>query len=428
MSGIVVIGAQWGDEGKGKVIDYLAEKSDYVVRFQGGNNAGHTLVVGNETRVMHLVPSGILQPGTLCVISSGVVVDPQIFIDEIDALHADGIDAGPKRLRLSSSASVILAWHRAIDQAREARAGDARIGTTGRGIGPAYEDLVGRRAVFARDLDDEARLRQKLEALREEKDALLTFLGGAPVDVPAMLATLLALGKRIAPYVDDTARIVNDALIDGKRVLFEGAQGTLLDVMHGSYPYVTSSHTVAAGACIGAGIGPTRINRVLGVVKAYTTRVGGGPFPTELDDATGVRLLKTGNEYGATTGRPRRTGWLDMVVLRYATRINGMTGFFLNKLDVLSGLEKINICTAYEIDGKRVTDFPTDVALLERAKPLYETVPGWTDSLKSARAFDEMPPQARDYVTLIESELNIPAYVVSVGPARDESILMHKLW
>jgi len=421
---LVAVGAQWGDEGKGKLVDWLAPAADLVVRFHGGNNAGHTLVVEGQKTVLHVVPAGVLNPDTQNLIGPGVVVDPEILLGELDVLQARGVLRDPSRVRVSGRAHVILDWHTALDKAREERAQGRAIGTTGRGIGPTYEDKVGRRGIRVADLLDPVGLRLLISRLAEQKNfELVEYYRWQPVDEEALYAKAVEWGRRLEPYVDHTGRILERALREGKTVLFEGAQGTFLDIDHGTYPYVTSSNCVAGAVCAGAGIGPTRIDRVLGITKAYTTRVGGGPFPTELDDAQGEELRRLGAEFGATTGRPRRCGWLDAVMLREACAVNGFTSLAVNKLDVLSGIAKVQIATAYRIDGKRTEEFPMTLGELERAEPEYESHAGWTEDLRELRRFEDLPRNARDYVARIEALVGVPVELISVGPERDETIV-----
>ncbi|AKQ67508.1 Adenylosuccinate synthetase [Myxococcus hansupus] len=430
MPNVVVIGAQWGDEGKGKVVDLLTEHAQVVVRFQGGNNAGHTLVVGGQKTVLHLIPSGILHPGKTCVIGNGVVVDPAVLVGEIDALKVRGFLKDDAQLLISDNAHVIFPWHKLLDSFREKARGGSAIGTTGRGIGPAYEDKVARRGIRVRDLLNPDRLRTRIEArlpqaLDELKD--LCAQAGDPVpqlEVPQILAEFTALGERLKPFVHDASLYLSGQVRRGARILFEGAQGTLLDVDHGTYPFVTSSNCVAGNAAVGSGLGPTAIDKVMGISKAYTTRVGGGPFPTELNDATGDQLRKVGDEFGATTGRPRRCGWLDGVVLRYASRVNGLWGMALTKLDVLSGLKTLQICTAYELDGQKVTELPGDYEDLARVKPIYETLQGWDEKIAGVRTFDELPENAKRYVRRVEEVSGVPVVCVSVGADRGETVLL----
>jgi adenylosuccinate synthase len=430
MPNVVVIGAQWGDEGKGKVVDLLTEHAQVVVRFQGGNNAGHTLVVGGQKTVLHLIPSGILHEGKRCVIGNGVVVDPTVLMKEVDALRARGFLSDPSQLQLSANAHVIFPWHRHLDLLREKSRGGGAIGTTGRGIGPAYEDKVARRGIRVRDLLDEARLRRRVkERLATVQEELAWLARAARAEEPLLHEDEVvneygALGKKLKPFVSDTSLFLAQQVAKGTRMLFEGAQGTLLDVDHGTYPFVTSSNCVAGNAASGSGLGPTAIDRVMGITKAYTTRVGGGPFPTELDDALGERLRKVGDEFGATTGRPRRCGWLDMVVLRFAVRVNGLWGLALTKMDVLSGLPTVKVCTAYEVDGEKVDELPGDLEDLSRAKPIYEELPGWEQKLAGARTLEDLPPTALRYVRRVEELSGVPVVCISVGADRGETILL----
>ena len=423
MATLVAVGAQWGDEGKGKIVDWLATRADVVARFQGGNNAGHTLVVNGEQTVLHLVPAGVLRPGTLNLIGPGVVVDPRALLDELDKLVARGILQDPARVRVSGRAHVILDFHIALDKAREESRKQSAIGTTGRGIGPAYEDKVARRGIRIADLLEPVSLREAVARLAREKNFELTQVHHwAPVDADAVYAAACEFGRKLAPFVDHTGRLLVRALREGKNVLFEGAQGTFLDVDHGTYPYVTSSNCVAGAACTGSGVGPTAIDHVLGISKAYTTRVGGGPFPTEDTGAGGERLRELGSEFGATTGRPRRCGWLDLVMLREAATVNGLTGLAINKLDILSGLAEVPIAVAYEIDGKHTDEFPMTLGELSRAEPVYEAMPGWDADLSGARRIEDLPDAARRYVERIETLVDVPVEVVSVGPGRDQTI------
>ncbi|MBW2057356.1 MAG: adenylosuccinate synthase [Deltaproteobacteria bacterium] len=400
---VVVVGAQWGDEGKGKVIDLLTEFSDIVVRFQGGNNAGHTLVVGGEKFVFHLIPSGILHETKRCVIGNGVVISPGVLIDEIDALRKRGYFRSDSQLLISEQAHLIMPYHQRLDLARERFQGRNRIGTTGRGIGPAYEDKMGRSGIRVADLLDEGVFRRKLEASLLEKNFTLTrFFKEEPCSKEEILEEYGVFRSRIAPFVANTSVFLNEAISEGRRVLFEGAQGCLLDVDHGTYPFVTSSNTVAANACTGAGIGPTCIDYVLGVSKAYTTRVGEGPFPTELHDETGERIRARGGEYGATTGRPRRCGWFDAVVLRHAVLMNGMSGLVITKLDVLDEMEKIRICTGYRYQGNLLRWVPANMEVLKHCEPVYEECEGWLKDTGGARSFSDLPLRARQYVKRLE--------------------------
>ncbi len=426
MPAIVLAGAQWGDEGKGKATDLLGDSVDYVVRYQGGNNAGHTVVIGDETYALHLLPSGVLSPHVIPVIGNGVVVDPAVLLREIDDLRARGLSC--ERLLISANAHLIMPHHRALDKVTERYLGEARIGTTGRGIGPAYGDKIARMGIRVQDLFDRGILRQKLAlALREKNQLLTKVYNRRGIDIDAVAAEYVGYGEQLRPYVADTSLLLNQALDDGKVVLLEGAQATMLDVDHGTYPFVTSSSPTAGGACAGSGIGPTRITKVIGILKAYTTRVGAGPFPTELHDAQGEYLRKAGGEYGVTTGRSRRTGWFDAVVGRYATRINGITDYFVTKLDVLSGLEKVPVCVAYEVDGARHDEMPMSQTALHHAKPVYEYFDGWWEDISCARSFTELPGRARDYVRALEEMIAAPIAAIGVGPGRDQTITVRPL-
>jgi adenylosuccinate synthase len=423
VTALVAVGAQWGDEGKGKIVDWLALSADLVVRFHGGNNAGHTLIVDGRKTVLHLVPSGVLQPNTVNLIGPGVVVDPRVLLEELDKIQASGVLRDPSRVRVSGRAHVILDWHISLDKARDEARREGAIGTTGRGIGPAYEDKVARRGIRVADLLDAAALRPAIDRLAKEKNFELTQLHGWPaIDADALYDELLALGRRLEPFVDHTGRILDRALRENKKVLFEGAQGTFLDIDHGTYPYVTSSNCVAGAACTGAGVGPTRIDTVLGITKAYTTRVGGGPFPTEDQGAGGQWLGEKGMEFGATTGRKRRCGWLDLVVLREAAIVNGLTSFAMNKLDILSGLPAIPVATAWRIDGKLVHDFPMTLDEVARAEAVYEVMPGWREDITGVRTYTALPDNARRYVERIEALVGVPIDVISVGADRDQTI------
>jgi adenylosuccinate synthase len=430
MPNVVVVGAQWGDEGKGKVVDLLTEHAQVVVRFQGGNNAGHTLVVGGQKTVLHLIPSGILHPGKTCVIGNGVVVDPAVLVKEIDALKARGFLKDDSHLIVSDNAHVIFPWHKLLDTFREKARGGSAIGTTGRGIGPAYEDKVARRGIRVRDLLQPERLRKRIdERLPEVLEELRELCRLANEPVPTLEASQLVseyaeLGDRLRPHVADASLFLAGQVARGARILFEGAQGTLLDVDHGTYPYVTSSNCVAGNAAVGSGLGPTTIDKVMGISKAYTTRVGGGPFPTELTDALGDQLRKVGDEFGATTGRPRRCGWLDGVVLRYSVRVNGLSSLALTKMDVLSGIKSLQLCNAYELDGQRLTELPGDYEDLGRVKPVYETLPGWDEKLAGVRTFDELPENAKRYVRRVEEISGVPVTCISVGADRGETVLL----
>jgi len=425
MPNVVVVGAQWGDEGKGKIVDLLTLQADVVVRFQGGNNAGHTLVVDGEKTVLHLIPAGILHPGKSCVIGNGVVLDPGVFVMEIDRLKQKGFLKDDAQLVLSLDAHVIMPWHKQIDIAREAAAGAGKIGTTGRGIGPTYEDKVARRGLRVRDLLDEARLARRVKERLPSAVEELKRLGAAPdLDEATIVRGYAELGKRLATYATDVSLWLHRAIKAGKQLLFEGAQGTMLDVDHGTYPYVTSSNTVAGNAVVGCGLGPGSVDYVLGITKAYSTRVGGGPYPTELKDATGERLRAIGNEFGATTGRPRRTGWLDMLALRYAARVNGLDGLAVTKLDCLTGFETIKIAVAYRIGGATYDEMPSDLDLLERAEAVYEELPGWTEKVDGLRSFQAFPRNAQAYVKRIEALSGVKVIGLSVGADRGETIML----
>jgi adenylosuccinate synthase len=426
MPAIVLVGAQWGDEGKGKATDLLGDRVDYVVRYQGGNNAGHTVVIGDETYALHMLPSGVLSPGAVPVIGNGVVIDPQVLLDEIDGLQARGVDCG--KLLVSANAHLIMPYHRALDKVTERYLGSARIGTTGRGIGPAYGDKIARVGIRVQDLFDPGILRKKLElVLREKNQVLSKVYNRRGIDPQPCADEYLRYAERLCRYVADTGLILSQALDQGRVVLLEGAQATMLDVDHGTYPFVTSSSPTAGGACAGSGIGPTRITKVIGVAKAYTTRVGEGPFPTELHDEQGEWLRKTGAEYGVTTGRPRRTGWFDAVIARYATRVNGVTDYFLTKLDVLSGLDRVPVCVAYEVDGTRQDEIPMTQTEFHHAVPVYEYFDGWCEDISKARSFDELPANARTYITAVENMIGAPVAAVGVGPRRDQTLQLSPL-
>ncbi len=420
MAVTVVVGAQWGDEGKGKIVDVLSEDADIVARYQGGANAGHTIVVGNQQYILHLIPAGILHAKPICVIGNGVVVDPVALLEEIAMLQEHGIPI-EGRLYISHKAHVIMPYHKALDAANEQR---QSIGTTGRGIGPAYADKISRTGIRIVDLLDPHHLEQKLRKNIAEKTALLQqYYGITPnFDVEAMVQEYLAFDKKIDPYVRDVTGLLHQAIADGKNILLEGAQGALLDVDHGTYPYVTSSNPTSGGACTGVGIPPTAITEIIGIVKAYATRVGNGPFPTEQTGAVGDRLRKQGQEFGATTGRPRRCGWLDLVALRYSTMVNGFTGIALTKLDVLSTFSEIPVATAYRVDGEILKSFPVDPPTLERVVPEYTTLPGWKTSLQGIRRFDQLPVQAQRYVGFIEEFLQVPIRMISTSPNRQDIV------
>ena len=424
---MVVIGTQWGDEGKGKVVDWLTDHAQGVVRFQGGHNAGHTLVIGGKKTVLHLVPSGILRKDVTCYIGNGVVLSPEALIKEVDELEAAGVEVNA-RLRISEACPLILSYHQALDQAREAAKGSGKIGTTGRGIGPAYEDKVARRAIRLQDLMVPQRFAEKLRELLDFHNFVLTkYLSAKAVDFQQCHDEALSYAPRLAPLIEDIPRRLYEAAQAGQNLLFEGAQGTLLDVDHGTYPFVTSSNATAGGAATGSGIGPGLFQNVIGIVKAYTTRVGAGPFPTELFDEWGELLRKTGHEYGTTTGRPRRCGWYDAPIARYSARINGLTDFVLTKLDVLTGIKEIPVCVAYEIDGKRVDEVPVNQSDFHHAKPIYENFPGWDEDITGCKTFEELPKNAQDYVRALEKMSNCRISAIGVGPDRNATIVLHDM-
>ena len=425
MSNIVIIGTQWGDEGKGKIVDLLAEKADAVVRFQGGNNAGHTMVVNGQQFISHLIPSGILQQKT-CYIGNGVVVDPAVLIEELDAFAAMGIACGPDILKISERAHVIMPYHCALDAAREIKKGDQKIGTTGRGIGPCYEDKATRRGIRFVDLIDQDTFAEKVAAILDEKNFYLkSYLNADTLDLEPILEQYRACAKRLAPHVTNVSADLDRAIKSGAQVLFEGAQGTHLDIDHGTYPFVTSSSTLSANACCGAGLGPKQINAVVGIVKAYTTRVGRGPFVTELFDEIGDQIQSVGAEFGATTGRRRRCGWLDMVLLRNAVRLNGLTGMAVTKLDVLGGLKELKICTGYDYNGTIIEDFPADLNLISQCKPIYETLPGWDEDISGIRSYQDLPDTTRAYLERVEALTETPVQIVSIGPGREQTIVLN---
>jgi len=430
VSGIVVVGAQWGDEGKGKVVDVFSSQADVVVRYQGGNNAGHTLVVNGQKTVLHLIPSGILHKRCTCVIASGVVLDAEVLIGEIKALKEKGILKASKQLLISDGATLIMPYHKIIDQSREERLGNEKIGTTGRGIGPAYEDRASRKAILFRDLFDSDVLRQKLNVALEEKNFLIeNYFKKPALDIEELHAKFTALGKQLEEHrLADPSLLTATALKKKKKVLFEGAQGTLLDLLHGTYPYVTSSSTVAGSACTGVGLGPSHMSKVIGITKAYTTRVGTGPFPTELHDETGELLQKKGNEFGATTGRRRRCGWLDLVALKYAIRVNGLTSLALMKIDVLTGFDELNVAVAYKLNGKTIHEIPTSAAELEQVKPVYKKFPGWSQSLDGVRKKSKLPKAAQNYIKFIEKFVGVGCDIISTGPDRAETIWVKPLF
>ncbi|MDZ4858589.1 MAG: adenylosuccinate synthase [Candidatus Hydrogenedentes bacterium] len=423
MPGYVIVGMQWGDEGKGKVVDYLTSQADMVVRHQGGNNAGHTVVVNGKQTVLHLIPSGILHEGTVCVIGNGTVLDPEVLCKELDNLDAAGCNY-PGRLFISSGAHCIMPYHRVLDRAQEKFRGAKKIGTTGRGIGPAYADKADRFGIRFADFVDPDVFAQKLKDVLAYKNTILTeSFGEEALDFDTVYTSYSVCAGRLRPFVADAVSMVHDVLGQGKRVMFEGAQGSMLDLDHGTFPYVTSSTTLSGGVCAGAGVGPTSITGVIGIVKAYSTRVGEGPFPTELLNGTGDLLRTTGHEFGATTGRPRRCGWLDAVQLRRAVQLNGATNVVLTKPDVLGVLDVIQICIAYEVDGKHTKVFPAETAKLAGVKPIYEEMPGWQSDISPCRTWDELPIEARNYFERIEDLIDVPVSLISVGPGREQTIL-----
>jgi adenylosuccinate synthase len=424
VANIVIVGTQWGDEGKGKIVDLLAAQADVVARFQGGNNAGHTMVVDGEQFISHLVPSGILQKKT-CVIGNGMVVDPLVLLEEIDYLTGKGVEITPENLRISDRAQLIMPYHKAIDLAREDHKGKQKIGTTGRGIGPAYEDKVTRRGVRFVDLLEPVTFEQKVRTILTEKNFYLErFFAADPLDADAVIQQCRTAAERLAPHVCNVSVVLHETYRSGGQILFEGAQGTHLDIDHGTYPYVTSSNTISGNACAGTGVGPKVVTDVLGIAKAYSTRVGEGPFPSELFDKIGDRIQRKGAEFGATTGRKRRCGWLDAVMLRNAARLNGLTGVVITKLDVLGGLDEINICTAYKHRGETITDFPTSLAVLAECEPVYEAMPGWKGDISGIRKFETLPAEAKDYLTRIEELAETPIHIISVGPGRNQTITL----
>lgn len=430
MPGIVVVGAQWGDEGKGKVVDIFSSQADVTVRYQGGNNAGHTLVVNGQKTVLHLIPSGILHKGCKCIIANGVVLDAEVLIQEIKALKEKGLLKNPRQLLISDGATLIMPYHKVIDQSREERLGREKIGTTGRGIGPAYEDRASRKAILFRDLFEPGLLKQKLAAALEEKNFLIEhYFRHAPINLDELHGKLLELGRELEPHrLADPSLLIANSLAKKEKVLFEGAQGTLLDLLHGTYPYVTSSSTVAGSACTGTGLGPKHLQKVIGITKAYTTRVGTGPFPTELHDNVGEYIQKKGAEFGATTGRKRRCGWLDLVALKYAVRVNGITSLALMKLDVLSGLDELRLGVAYKLNGKTIDEFPTSADELERVQPVYKSFKGWVQTLGAVRKKSKLPREAQAYIRFIEKSVGVSCDIISTGPDRAETIWVKPLF
>ena len=444
MPNVVVVGTQWGDEGKGKIVDLLTEQARMVVRYQGGNNAGHTLVVGGEKFIFHLIPSGILHKGTTCLIGNGVVLDPQVFLMEVDRLRSRGVAVGPENLRVSERTHVIMPYHKLQDAAQELALAAAKIGTTLRGIGPCYQDKVARQGVRVADLVDAASLTAKLTAILPEKNfflkrflteleevaresgdpLLLAFAQHGEVRVQDILPPYLEMGERIRPLVANVSVLLEEARRAGQNILFEGAQGTHLDIDHGTYPFVTSSNPVAGGAAVGAGVGPGELHRILGIVKAYTTRVGSGPFPTECLDAVGDHLVECGVEFGSTTGRRRRCGWLDAVVLKDAARLNGLTGLAITKLDVLTGLNPVKVCVAYELEGKRVETMPGTLAALSRCLPVFEELPGWQENIRGIRLYEDLPWATQNYLRRVAELVGVPIQIISVGPDREETMVV----
>ena len=426
MSSVVIVGTQWGDEGKGKIVDLLTRSADYVVRFQGGNNAGHTLVVNKQQYIFHIIPSGILYEDKKCMIGNGVIIDPAILLEEIASLAEKGLPVTPERLMISENAHLIMEYHRRLDQAQEASLSkEKKIGTTGRGIGPCYVDKVGRTGIKIGDLLDEGSLREKLAASLDEKNFLLKQkYREEPVSFEVVLANMLSYAEKLAPFVGNVSVELDKARKRNENILFEGAQGTQLDIDHGTYPFVTSSNTVAGNACNGSGFGPTHIDSVIGILKAYTTRVGEGPFPTELHDQTGEALQRKGGEFGATTGRKRRCGWLDGVVATDAVRLNGLTGLAITKLDVLSGQPKIKMATSYQLGDRSLNAMPSNIRDAARVKPVYEELAGWQSEINEVTAYEDLPVEAKDYVKRIEDFTGVEAVIVSVGPDRDETLLL----
>ncbi len=427
MGTMVIVGTQWGDEGKGKIVDFLSQKADVVVRFQGGSNAGHTVAISKERFILHQIPSGILRPGKVCIVGNGVVLDPHALMAEIEELRQRGCVVDERNLLISGEAHLVMPYHKKIDVSRERKRGKDKIGTTGRGIGPVYEDKVARIGIRVVDLLDEEIFRRKLAQNLEEKNPyLVNQLGEEPLEFEVIFQEYQNLAQRIRRYVVNTSRVIDQAIRDGKNILFEGAQGSLLDVDHGTYPFVTSSNTVAGQACCGSGIGPTKIDLVIGVSKAYTTRVGSGPFPTELTDEIGSYLQKRGGEFGATTGRPRRCGWLDTVVIRHAVRINGLSAIVLTKLDVLSGLNTLKICTGYRYGGEEYEDFPLSFRVLKDCEPVCEELEGWSDEISNTRDFSKLPTPCKHYIKRIEELIDTEIILISQGEERNQAIVLRE--
>ena len=428
MGNTVIVGTQWGDEGKGKIVDLLSKHADYVVRFQGGNNAGHTMVVDGKEIISHLIPSGIIQQKK-CFVGNGVVIDPFVLLEEIDYLLSNNIDASPDMLKISSRAHIIMPYHKLIDSARETKKGDSKIGTTGRGIGPCYEDKATRRGIRACDLLDFDFFKEKVTAILEEKNFYLKhYFKTQTIELQTVINQFEQIKDRIIPYIADVSVILFDGIKNNKTVLFEGAQGTHLDIEHGTYPFVTSSSVVAGNAANGSGVGPTNLDEIIGIVKAYTTRVGAGPFPTELFDDIGDKIQASGSEFGATTGRRRRCGWLDMVVLKNAARLNSLTGLAITKLDVLDDLDEIKICTGYDYNGKTLSDFPAEIKVLQGCTPVYETHPGWKTNISGIKAFNDLPENAKKYLARVEELSNVKIKIVSVGPDREATIIKENIF
>lgn len=424
MANVVVVGSQWGDEGKGKIVDWLSERANVVVRFQGGHNAGHTLVIEGVTYKLHILPSGIVRAGTLSVIGNGVVLDPWNLLEEIDNLREQGVEITPENLKVAENAPLILPLHVNLDKAREEALGKAKIGTTGRGIGPAYEDKVARRAIRAGDLYDRDLVKAKVDKMLFHHNALLRGYGQPEIECDKLVDKLMELAPKLLPYIDTTWKVLDEAKKSGKRILFEGAQGTLLDIDHGTYPFVTSSNVVASQAAAGSGMGPNAIDYVLGITKAYTTRVGAGPFPTELFDEVGKGLGERGHEFGTTTGRPRRCGWFDAVLVRQAVKVNGITGIALTKLDVLDGMDELKVCVGYRLDGKEFDHLPASTEAQENVEPIYETMEGWSESTFGARSWADLPATAIKYIRRIEELIEAPVALLSTSPERDDTILV----
>jgi adenylosuccinate synthase len=427
MAGIVVVGSQWGDEGKGKITNFISQNSDMVVRYQGGNNAGHTIYVDGKKFELSSVPSGIFNPERLAVIGNGTVVNPKALLDELHEIQAQGVTTD--NLRISDRAHVIFPYHMLMDKLADAKKGDGKIGTTGRGIGPTYMDKAARIGIRVADLLDEDVLRERLSNVLAEKNEILEKIyNQKPFDVETLVAEYYGYGQTLKPYIVDTTVLINDYLDDGKRVLFEGAQGAMLDIDQGTYPYVTSSSPVGGGATVGAGVGPTKINGVVGVAKAYTSRVGDGPFPTELFDEVGNRIREVGHEYGVVTKRPRRIGWLDTVVLRHAARIGGFTHLSLNSLDVLSGLKTVKLAVAYELDGQRISHYPANLKDVQRVTPIYEELPGWSEDITGIKSREELPANAENYLKRVEELIGVPLYTFAVGPSNEQTIILFDIW